>query len=238
MSGGVSPLDRPPGLSLAPGGSVARSPRTCTERATAGQPPGRAERLARQLAVLSDAFASDYPENLFCDLDALAGHLARLDEATAAQTVEQMVGLSRQFGRGGLLRFRFVHDFVYGFDWCRWAAKEPSTRAAIGPYDLRFLGYLSRRGTEIEGLIAQGDAKYGPLPEGVYRNPFGFARDVESEAWLLRELSRRGSLPLECWRCDAAARVVPFAAEREALAGEAGLLRPVATAGSASGGGA
>jgi len=232
-------VNRSPGLTLAPSGGPARSPIACAQLAFSALSPERAALRTRLLAGLSDAFAVDYPDNLFCDLDALAGHLARLDDADAVRTIEQMTWLSRQFGCRRPLRFRFVHDFLYGFDWSRWAAKEPSAREGIGPYDLPFLTYLSSRGTELEALVAQGDAKYGPLLEGDYRNPYGFARDPASEAWLLRELSCRGSLPFECWRHDATPRLVPFAAEREALAAQAGLVRdPVAPVAGLRGSGA
>jgi hypothetical protein len=210
----------PARLSLAPG----------RERATPLEEVAKAafgttdmEVRAGLLADLAERFADDYPDNLFCDMEAVAGLLAGGTVEEAAALAKTMAQLSRHYGRHTALRFRYTHDFLYGLDWCRWASKEPAARSTVAPLSVAFLGYLARRGDELSALIAAGDAKYGPLQQGQFRNPFGFDRSPASELLLLRTLASEGLLPFDAWQIDGSYRLTDFAAARVALAKRLGL---------------
>jgi len=216
----------PARLSLAPG----------RERATPLEEVAHAafgatdlELRAGLLADLAERFADDYPDNLFCDMEALAGLLAEGTLEEAAAVSRTIAHLSYHYGRHTALRFRYNHDFLYGLDWCRWAIKEPASRSTVAPLSAAFLGYLTRRGDELSALIAAGDAKYGPLQTGEFRNPFGFDRSPASEVLLLRTLAGEGLLPFDAWRIGGSFRLNDFAAARVALAQRLGLAAdPVA----------
>lgn len=155
------------------------------------------------------AMRSAFPENILGDLDHLGAALAA--EAAAARdprshlrrTVALVVDLQHLFGQGTAIRFRYVHDFIYGFDWAKWVRQDPAVRAAIGPYDLLFLERMARRGNELLDLIASGDTKYPRLPDAGPRNPFGFSREPADELRLHRDLAARSLLPVQAYRCGA-----------------------------------
>ncbi len=215
----------PPRRTLAPGRALATPLDALADRCFAGLPAEGVSLRENLLEGIGLAFAGDYPENLFCDLDALAGRLAAAPAPAAEALAARVIALSRAFGGAGVIRFRYVHDFLYGLDWCRWAAKDPAARAGVDPYSEAFLDHLARRGEELVALIEAGDGKYGPLAAGDYRNPFDFSREPDDEARLLLALAAEGALPFPCWEVDAAARLVPFVEAREAAAARLGLLR-------------
>jgi hypothetical protein len=223
----LAALDRslPARRSLAPGRARATPLAALAARCFAAL--SGAERALREelLGRIAIALAEDYPDNVFCDLDALAGRLGEGAREDAEALAGRVVALSRAFGGAGPLRFRYVHDFLYGLDWCRWAAKDPADRAGADPYGARFLGYLAARGEELVALVAAGDAKYGPLAAGAFRNPFGFSREPGDEARILALLAAEGALPFACWEVGAGARLVPFVEARLAVAARLGLLR-------------
>ena len=210
----------PARLSLAPGRERATLLDALAAQAFTGDD---AELRAGLLADLAERFADDYPDNLFGDFDALAGRLAAGSTADAVALAETVSHLSHHYGRHTELRFRYLHDFLYGLDWCRWAEKEAVSRACVAPLSDAFLGYLCRRGDELSVLIAADDAKYGRLAPGQYRNPFGFDRSPASELVLLRSLRDAGQLPFDAWRLHGGFRVTPFVAARLALAQSMGL---------------
>src|SRR6185436_13284509 len=89
--------------------------------------------VARALRRVRGAFEEHFPENLFLDLDLFAATLARTRVAGDIERSADLVcRLSDVFGSPPI-RFRYTHDFLYGFDWCRWVAKEPGSRADVGP---------------------------------------------------------------------------------------------------------
>ncbi|MDH5672486.1 MAG: ferrochelatase [Myxococcales bacterium] len=147
-----------------------------------------------------------FPGNIFWDLKYVAACL--LTQAQAGPDAPQalsawstrFVALQARFGLHSPIRFRYVHDFIYGFDWQRWVAAEPSTRAGVLPFDAPFLDHIERRGQEILAAIAAGDASFPALEPGTFRNPFAFRRDPEREIELHLELSRRGLIPVAAWR--------------------------------------
>lgn len=170
-----------------------------------------AREIARQLGRILDAQLESFPENIFSDFDYLAASLVRQARdggpdaaAEIRRTGGRIARLQEMFGRHSPIRFRYVHDFIYGYDWAKWVAKDPARRAAVMPYAPPFLDYMIVRGKELYELIARDDRKYPALRNSDYRNPFGFSREPQDEAALLRRLAREGQIPVAAWRFDAA----------------------------------
>lgn len=204
--------------------------------------PARVERtpiatLARSpvvvegLAEIDDAIRRNFPGNLFADLDLLAVTLearrATAGDAAAHAAAARIAAVHALFGRETPLRFRYTHDFLYGFDWARWVARDPIARASVGPYDDAFLAYSEQRAAELCTLVAANDAKYRPLDAHEHRNPFPFRRDDDAERLLLRALAEGGAIPVRAW--DPRATPTwdrPFTSIREAKARELGLSLP------------
>lgn len=168
------------------------------------------EALADGLIALSQAIAEHFPENIFWDLDFAVGNVCRRaiehpdpTAFVAAQTA-RLVELQALYGRHTPIRFRYVHDFTYGFDWAKWIRKDPATRRGVAPFDAAFLAFSAKRGHELLALIEADDDKYPQLRNEKHRNPFGFRRDPASETQLFRHLAREGHLPVEAWRWDGA----------------------------------
>lgn len=161
------------------------------------------------LVETMDAMLVAFPENLLWDLEGLAARQlgqARAAEdpaVTVAHLWSRIAALQHVFGSQGPIRFRYIHDFVYGFDWAKWVAKDPSQRAHVGPYDAAFVERMHRRGGELLELIAAGDTKYGPLEGSQPRNPFGFSRTPADELALHRRLAEQDALPIRAWESQA-----------------------------------
>jgi hypothetical protein len=192
---------------------------------------------ARGLARIAEAQSRHFPGNLFWDLDYPAARLLAfaLDGGGGAEgareRLEQMVKrveeLDAAYGAHSSLRFRYVHDFVYGFDWARWVKRRVDDRGSVGPFSPTFLEYLLERSEEIEALVAAKDEKYIALGEGEHRNPFGLSREPQAEERLHRDLAHRGLIPIEAWRTDAEPRWDrAFSTERRKRALALGLGRP------------
>ncbi len=189
--------------------------------------------FADGLARVGDAQVRAFPGNLFWDFDAFAASVRRQAEVSAdpLALLEEVCGIACRlmelFGALSPIRFRYVHDFMYGFDWARWVARDPEARRRVGPFELPFLRYVFRRGHELVALIARDDAKYGKIPTGTHRNPFDFSRSPEDEQRLLEDLSAQGLVPVTAWESDAkAVWDRPYAAIREERARELGLRLP------------
>lgn len=183
--------------------------------------------FARGLARVLVAFAEHFPNNLFWDADLIAARLAAQPDPPSARALcAHLVELAAQFGRSSPIRFRYLHDFLFGYDWCRWVAKAPDERRHVGPFDPPFLGYLLRRGAELRELIDHNDATYGRLEPGCFRNPFPFARDPGDEARLYRALADRDLIPVRAWQLDSRPRWdLPYAELRRSVADELGIAR-------------
>jgi len=187
--------------------------------------------FAEMLRNLIEAQLSHFPENLFWDIDFLASSAlcnARRAGARGVETLESYDALLRsmyeRFGSHSPIRFRYVHDFTYGFDWAKWVRKDPEQRAQVGPFDLTFLRVMHRRGHELLELIDAGDREYPTLPEGQARNPFGFKRDPVSEVELLTALARAGAIPVCTWQLETTPNWErPFADIRSQRARQLGL---------------
>ena len=157
------------------------------------------------LARIGHAQVEAFPENIFWDFDAIAHSL--LDQAQRStdapallrERAESMAALQGLFGGASVVRFRYVHDFSYGFDWAKWVRRAPEARASESPFGAGFLAYSLRRGRELLDLIARDDAKYPKLPEGQPRNPFSFSRSVPDETRLFRALAEADLIPVRAW---------------------------------------
>lgn len=227
-----------PWLSLAPDRTHARSlvalGRAVLEPEGAVAPADAAasEAFAEGLAAIALSMHDAFPHNLFGDLDYLAASLWRGAAAAPAgaaaflrQQCARVAELQQLFGRGTSIRFRYVHDFLYGFDWAKWVTRDPAARADVGPFSPVFFAVMHARGHELLDVIASGhDRRYPPLVDARPRNAFGFSREPADELALHRHLAREGLLPVEAWRLDASPRWDrPFQALRREHAAHLGL---------------
>jgi len=190
----------------------------------------RARAFARGLGEVVRAVADDFPDNIFWDLEYLACCMWRAGGVAEIHAFARRVtALCRGFGNKSQLRFRYAHDFLYGYDWSRWVSRMPAERAGIGPFDIAFFDYLEDRRLTLLDLIARNDAKYGKLQGQAYRNPFGFRREPHEETRLHRELSRADLLPVKAWRVDGERRWdLPFTELRAEVACRLGIARGAA----------
>ncbi len=195
--------------------------------------PGPLQRaFASAIERVADAQLHAFPGNLFWDMDALAASLVRQarTHAEPAQRLSRLAGhvarLQRLFGVETAIHFRYVHDFIYGYDWAKWVKRDPDARATVGPFDEAFLIYSERRAGELMELIAKDDTKYHRLRRGEARNPFGFSREPEDELRLFRDLAERDLLPIRAWETDPPLDwKPPYLALREERAEALGLAR-------------
>ncbi|WP_223758424.1 ferrochelatase [Myxococcus sp. RHSTA-1-4] len=214
--------------SLAPDRARAPTPRELAERVTAGGgDEARLRAFTHGLDAIIRALAESFPDNIFWDLD----YPARcLWDAGGPREMEsftrRVMALCHGFGARSELRFRYAHDFFFGYDWARWVTREPARRSAIRPFDAPFLDYLEVRREELLALIASNDAKYSRLQGAEFRNPFGFSREPEEEARLHQALAREDLIPVKAWRLDGEPRWnLPFADLRTQTARRLGLSR-------------
>lgn len=225
-----------PPLTLAPGRRRATPLVELVERLLrpdAKLPDGVPQAFAEAMAGIVEAQLRAFPQNLFWDVDFLAASILRAALAGAEpaahlhEAAELIASLQDLFGHGTAIRFRYVHDFVYGFDWAKWVRRGPDERADIGPFDLPFLRYTRARGAELLALIAQDDAKYHQLRDEAHRNPFAFSREPEDESRLFADLADQDLLPVRAF-CTRAQPVWdrPFAELREQRARALGLTPP------------
>ncbi len=198
-----------PGRSLAPGRAASRDADEVVALVTRDAPRWAAP-LRDALAEIESAAAAAFPDNIFWDAELLAASLVRTGEAEGAAALaalaRQIAALHAAYGRSTAIRFRYVHDFLYGFDWAKWIRRDPAERADVGPFERPFVEHMEQRADELLRLIAEDDRTYPTLPEGQVRNPFPFSREPADEALLLRDLAARGLVPVEAWDPDAAPR--------------------------------
>ncbi len=190
--------------SLAPGRGLSRSP--VEVAALLGT---SALRAAVTSALLEIAAAVDaaFPGNIFWDLESTAATLVRAGEGGGERALvalgRRLAALQGLYGQATTIRFRYVHDFVYGFDWAKWVRREPTARAGVGPLDEPFLDHMERRAEELRRLIEDDDDTYPRLPAGQARNPFGFSREPAAECLLMQDLAGHGLIPVEAWDLEA-----------------------------------
>lgn len=165
--------------------------------------------LAAAASSVAESQLDSFPENLFWDFDFylasvhLEGSQAEDYAAHVAEVGSITVNLMRMYGQQSTIRFRYVHDFIYGFDWARWVRRAPNRRADVGPFSLDFLRQVETRGRDLLLLIEADDEIYPKLAGPGSRNPFPFFRDPDDELRLYRRLATSGCIPVEAWRADA-----------------------------------
>lgn len=187
--------------------------------------------VARAIYTIVRTEQQHFPENIFWDKQYLVRYL--LDQAQGqgmgyirefAHTFTELLAL---FGRGSAISFRYVHDFMYGFDWAKWVKKDREQRSHIAPFSLEFMHGMMQRGQELLQLIEENDQKYHQLGSGEkYRNPFAFSREPADETRLLRGLAAQGMIPVPAWDWNATPRWdLAFADARQALSSQLGILK-------------
>ncbi len=193
---------------------------------------GQSAHLAAAATAVAEAQIRSFPDNLFWDFDFYLGSIHRHATASSdyaghlAALTRITVGLMELYGQQSAIRFRYVHDFMYGYDWARWVRRDPAARASVDPFGLEFLRQTERRGRDILALIDADDDWYPALDEGTARNPFPFSREPHDELRLYRLLAERRWVPIEAWQLRAepdASR--DFDALREEAAASLGLGR-------------
>jgi hypothetical protein len=168
--------------------------------------PRVVEAVAELARELVEAIAEHFPENLFADYGALveACVVAAERSSTPLEVVREtgraLVDLQALFGRHSTVRFRYVHDFLYGYDWAKWVQREPAARATVDAYAPAFLTAMLARGREMLALIANDDRTYPRLRDDRPRNPFRFDREPASEEAIHRMLAARDALPVRAYR--------------------------------------
>ncbi|BAZ30946.1 hypothetical protein NIES4074_34140 [Cylindrospermum sp. NIES-4074] len=166
--------------------------------------------IQKTLESIVYAQMQNFPENLFWDFDFMVSNMlkqALLKEHSAVEFLEsfgeKMVLLTQMFGINTDIHFRYVHDFIYGFEWARWVQKDPQNRADIAPFDLIFLDYLLNKGKELLQRISLNEVTYYKLSDTGYRNPFTFSREPEDERLLLTSLAKEQLIPVAAWNWNA-----------------------------------
>ncbi|MEH1939520.1 MAG: hypothetical protein V7L01_04770 [Nostoc sp.] len=166
--------------------------------------------LQETLEIIVLTQLQNFPENIFWDFDFLVSSMLRqalIAEEGAVPFLkvfgEKMVYLTEMFGNKTEMRFRYVHDFMYGFEWARWVQKEPQKRAHIEPFSLVFLDYLLVKGKELLQRINHGQIVSYKLCDTGYRNPFTFSREPEDEYRLLTYLAEEQLIPVAVWDSNA-----------------------------------
>lgn len=189
-------------LSLDPSRSSARSPAELVALlADSAQLP----HLAGAASAVAEAQLRSFPENLFWDFDFFLASVhhdaSRTDDYAAylEEVTRITVDLMTLYGQQSAIRFRYVHDFMYGYDWARWVRREPLERNTFTPFGLDFLRRTESRGRDILMLIEGDDDWYPRLADGASRNPFPFSREPEEELVLYRLLAERGHVPVKAW---------------------------------------
>ncbi|MEA5583426.1 hypothetical protein VB620_19040 [Nodularia harveyana UHCC-0300] len=165
--------------------------------------------LRDTLEMIISAQVKNFPENIFWDFDFLISSMVRqaliADEGAIAFLEcfgKKMILLIELFGIEKEIRFRYVHDFMYGFDWARWVQKEPQTRSNSGLFSLVFLDYLLMKGEKLIKHINYDQVTSYNLSNTGYRNPFDFSREPEDEHLLLTHLAQEKLIPVELWNWD------------------------------------
>ncbi|WP_437992047.1 ferrochelatase [Sorangium sp. So ce145] len=214
--------------SVAPDRPCAPTPAALVEQIVNGSEDAeRARAFARGLGEVIRAVADNFPDNIFWDVDYLACCLWQAGSAPAiGDFARRVVSLCLGFGNKSKLRFRYAHDFLYGYDWARWVMRKPEERAGIGPFDVSFFDYLDGRQRALVELVASNDRKYSQLNGREYRNPFSFIREPPEESQLHCLLAQVDLIPLKAWRLDGERRWdLPFTDLRAKLADRLGLSR-------------
>ena len=165
--------------------------------------------FAQTVQTIVEAQLYNFPENIFWDFDCMLATLLADGRRWPQGVVDYlrktsllMARLQHMFGCHARIRFRYVHDFIYGYDWARWAALDHEHRSRIGPHDMRFLRYVLQRGEQIVRMTFEETTRFPAIAEDQWRNVFVFRRDPEAEMLLLRDLAARDLIPVRAWVTD------------------------------------
>ncbi|MBF0352990.1 MAG: hypothetical protein HQM11_18295 [SAR324 cluster bacterium] len=168
--------------------------------------------VGRSFLHIVEAQYTHFPENIFWDFDYFLVCLIRDALAEKENSLryvreieKKMIMLQELFGIQSPLKFRYVHDFMYGYDWIKWVQKDAENRKDRGPFSSEFLDYLIMRGLELHQNIHQKtDMDYQPLShESEFRNVFSFSREPDVEIRLFSHLARQHLIPVETWNAEA-----------------------------------
>lgn len=148
-----------------------------------------------------------FPNNIFWDKDYILIYLleqicqfpSNEQEMFLSEYVHTYISLLELFGKCSSIRFQYLHDFSYGFDWAKWVRNDSEHRKEILPFSLPFLQRMFQRGKELELLIQNNDSMYPRLHDEKFRNPFQFHRSIECESRLLRQLAKKNQIPIVAW---------------------------------------
>jgi len=181
---------------------------------------------------VSQAQFFHFPENIYWDTDYLFFSAyfeiekAKKQEEYLKEYMELLIDLLVLFGKHSNIKFRYLHDFTYGFDWAKWVKKNIKNRR-VGPFALPFIQRMYKRGKELEKLIIQNDIKYHQLEKTQkFRNPFLFLREPAEEIKLLEHLYKIDFIPVRCWRSDGKPNWnKSFDAERNKISKELQILK-------------
>lgn len=203
-------LAKHPLRTLAPGRTRATSIVEILAPLVASARPELACAFAEGARAFVRAQIDAFPDNLLWDLDLPLCAWWRASSASADPigTADRLLGLATEvqhlFGCRTVLHFRYTHDFVYGFDWAKWVARDPDARAGTGPFDEAFLEAMHTRAHELVAIVEDGgDATYPSLGQTSGRNPFPFSREPEAELAIHRALADAGQIPVPAWQREA-----------------------------------
>lgn len=180
------------------------------------------------MRLIRDVSYENFPDTLFWDFEFLGASLLREfpEPSDLLGRAHQICRLQKLYGQNSIICFRYVHDFVYGFDWAKWVLREPETRNIHGPFSGAFLDHIENRAHELVDLIHNDDEKYPKLENGEPRNPFVFSREPQDERRLFKTLAERDLIPVKAWEYDTVpVWNRPFAALRAELAVELGICK-------------
>lgn len=166
--------------------------------------------LINTLEIIVCAQLRNFPKNIFWDFDFMVSGILR--QALADQDgaiafldkfAQKMVSLTELFGIQSEIKFRYVHDFIYGFEWARWVQKAPEKRVTVEPFSLTFIDYLLDKSEELTQRIRQGRCPDYKLCAEGFRNPFSFSRAPKDEYLLFTHLAKERLIPVPAWSWNA-----------------------------------
>lgn len=159
------------------------------------------------LSILVKEEINHFPCNIFWDKDYFIRYfLSKISSISQQEQVSFITdyvqiysSLLKLFGKSSSIRFQYLHDFSYGFDWAKWVRNDSEKRNGVLPFSRIFLQRMFQRGKELETLIQKNDELYPRLNDKEFRNPFQFHRSIEYESLLLRQLADKELIPIVAW---------------------------------------
>jgi len=153
----------------------------------------------------------NFPGNLFYDLDYFLWSIVRTskeEEFVFQNELQKKKDLIQKifttFGIHSKIKFQYAHDFLYGYDWCKWVREKQLGEKDITPFGYPFLLYILGRGKDMLQLVESDSLEYPSLEANSksFRNPFLFQRSPSQEALVMRSLASEGKLPVLGWDLD------------------------------------